>query len=89
MTGVLYSREPEAENTDDIHLWEMEGDVLRSSCGEFEFEIVDNSHSSVLIESENGVKKIVRVTQKESYKQANSGYCDECLQNHPKLDAYN
>lgn len=88
MTGVLYGRAPDAENTDPIHLWEREGEAMVTSCGEHEAAIIDQSSSSVLIKGESGTKKELLVIQQESFKRGNSGYCSTCLAEHPKASKF-
>lgn len=88
MSGVLYGRVPDAQNTDPIHLWERDDDTLRTSCGEHACEIINQSNSSYLVQSESGAKKEIRVIQQESFKQGNDQYCDDCLAAHPKASKF-
>lgn len=87
MTGVLYGREP-GDESGPIHLWERDGDDhMETSCGELRCEIVASSNSSVKITS-GDAGKVLMVTQQESFKQANSGYCLDCLENHPRASKF-
>lgn len=84
MTGILYGRLP-GNKTGDIHLWIRESGGWKPACGDYKvFEELDSSHSSVLI-SDGTNDKILHVTQQESFKQANGGYCDGCLHVHHKV----
>jgi hypothetical protein len=69
MSGVLHSRLP-GDDTGDIHLWKKsEDDGWVTYCGE----------------NPGDTKPSMLVTQKEGFKDRNEGYCDDCLDNNPKI----
>lgn len=84
MTGVMWSRKPESGDKDDIHLWVRDGSGWRPVCSTRKYTEEEKQDNSILISNAKGQKTILRVTQKESFTQANSGYCPECIENHHK-----
>lgn len=73
MTGVLYRRLPGGDDS-EIHLWRLNYDGnYETYCGK---EAAELEESNFL------------VIQKEGFKQANEGVCDECLRENPKTKKY-
>lgn len=72
MTGVLYGK---IDEDDEIHLWKnRDENCFVTRCGRGPEVSRENPEIEIL------------VTQKESFKRGNEGYCSECLNDEPKIE---
>lgn len=82
-TGAICGRDPDKQNTGPLHLWEKNEGAMVSSCGQLTCEIAERSQSSLVIRGQSGNTKELDVIPMSSFEQSVTGYCQECLQNHP------